>query len=378
MVVSLKDGVKLIGISIVCVCAVYVCTFMLNFYLDVSPLREEFVETPYLALYDAQLSMARFTAALAGGFLAAIAVVMLLFYIKLYIETHAVQLGIIKALGYSRARLSVRFWVFGLSVLVGCLIGFGAGWASMPFIYDSMTIEGMGEIAISFHWQLPIFLVAVPFVLFSFLACGYAYLTLRRPVMQLLRGAEEKVGKGNVKQKRGTFLAEMRRQSVCRKKTLAFFITFSCFCFASMVQMGFSMEDLSAESMGTIILAIGVTLAVVSMLMAVTSLVRANEKSLSVMKAFGYSVFQRTYAIFGGYVPFLFLGFGVGTVYQYGLLRFMVNVVFSDVGQIPHYEFDVPVFFGTLGAFILCYAAVFGFYTWKINRISVKAIMAEN
>ena len=38
MLVSLKDSLKLIGISVISFCAVFVCTFFLNFYLDAKSL----------------------------------------------------------------------------------------------------------------------------------------------------------------------------------------------------------------------------------------------------------------------------------------------------------------------------------------------------
>ena len=99
MVVSIKDGIKLIGISIVCCCDVYVCTFMLNYYLDVLPLEETLTEQWMVELYKAQIATARFTSIITGGILAMIALIMLIFYIKLYIDSHAQQLGILKAFG---------------------------------------------------------------------------------------------------------------------------------------------------------------------------------------------------------------------------------------------------------------------------------------
>ena len=35
MVVGIKDAAKLIGISIICCCAVLVCSLFLNYYLDI-------------------------------------------------------------------------------------------------------------------------------------------------------------------------------------------------------------------------------------------------------------------------------------------------------------------------------------------------------
>ncbi len=56
MVVSVKDTLKLAGISIVCFCAVFVCTFFLNYYLDVIPLKD-LVSAETRPLYDAQIAI---------------------------------------------------------------------------------------------------------------------------------------------------------------------------------------------------------------------------------------------------------------------------------------------------------------------------------
>ena len=124
MVVGLKDGLKLIGISVVSCCAVFVCTFMLNYYIDVLPLKDSLTDQGTIQLYNAQIATAKLTSSLAGGVLSIISVLMLIFYIKLYIDSHSAQLGIVKALGYSRGKIASKFWVFGLSVFAGCAVGF--------------------------------------------------------------------------------------------------------------------------------------------------------------------------------------------------------------------------------------------------------------
>lgn len=378
MIIGPKDGFKLAGISIVCFCAVYVCTFMLNYYLDVLPLGDTIPEQ-FSALYKAQLATATFTAAITGGVLGLIAVVMLVFYIKLYIDGHAKQLGIIKALGQTRGRIAAEFCVFGLSVFVGCLLGFGGGWASMRVIYDGLTIEGIGEIAMTFHVGLLFALVFAPTAVTALISVTYAYFALARPVSELLRGkcGKEKIEREG-KNKDRSFLAEMCLKTLTAKKSLAFFVAFSCFCFSAMVQMGLSMENLTTATMGYMILAIGIVLAVVTMFMATTSLVRGNIKNISVMKAFGYSLRECAVSVLGGYAPFALIGFGAGSAYQYGLLQLMINVIFADVGSVPEYSFNVPVFFITLAAFVLSYAAVTLYYVLKINRITVKEVMTEN
>ena len=379
MVISLKDSLKLIGVSVVCVCAVFVCTFMLSFYIDILPLEDTITDEYTRVLYDAQKATAQVCAVITGGVLGIIAVVMLIFYIKLYIDSHAKQLVIIKATGYSNIRIAAKFWVFGLSVFIGCALGFIGGYASTPIIYEGLRIEGISEIAVHFHVELLFGLVFAPAVIFSCIACGYAYFVLRCPVMQLMRGKTAKIkDKPQKTGKDKSFLKEMCLKTIFSKKSIVFFVAFACFCFGSMMQMGLSMENLTSATMGYMILIIGVVLAVVTMFMAVTTLINSNFKNISIMKACGYSLKDCALAVLGGYVPFALLGFGLGTAYQFGLLQIMINIVFADVGEVPEYTFNVPVFFLTLGIFIVCYAVVMAYYTLRINRISVKEVMLEN
>ncbi|MBD5632056.1 MAG: FtsX-like permease family protein [Clostridia bacterium] len=379
MVISVKDGVKIIAVSIVCFCAVFVSTFMLNFYLDVLPL-DGTLEGDSQILFTAQLATAKFTSALAGGFLGVIAALMTVFYIKLFIDAHSAQLGILKALGYSDKSLAIRFWVFGLCVLIGCAAGFGGGFIAMPFVYKGLTIEGLEPIKINFHPVLLICLVIIPAIVFAAISCLYAYFALRRPVNAMIKGtATIKPKKTKNKQdKERAFIWEMCFKTLSSKKILVFFVAFSCFCFSAMVQMGLSMDELTPGTMAMMILVIGVVLAFVTMLMSVTALVKANIKNIAVMKAFGYDVRQCTFAVFAGYVPFALIGFGVGTAYQYGLLNLMVNLVFKDVGEVPDYTFNVPVLFITLAVFIVLYVVLTLLFTLRLSKISVKEIMAEN
>lgn len=380
MVVSFKDGIKLIGISIVCFCAVFVCAFFLNFYLDARSIEGEIFGDETAALYNAQMATARFTCGISGGFLGVIAVVMLVFYIKLYLDGHSKEIGILKALGYSDGKIALRFAVFGLSVFLGTALGYGCGYAVMPAVYGAMAIDGLPEIVIAFHPALLILLVFVPSFVYSALSCAFAYAYIRRPASEMLRGKREsgRLKTKNERESDNGFLKETCLKTLGGKKSLAFFVAFAGFCFAAMVQMAASMKDLSSEIMGGIIFAIGVTLAVTTLFMAITSLVKSNVKTVSLMKAFGYSAKERYLAILCGYHVFAAVGFAAGTLYQFGLLSLMVNVVFRNVEIVPEYSFDVPALFITLAAFIIFYETVTLWYARKLCKISVKEVMAEN
>ena len=125
MLIGIKNSSKLIGISIIVCCAVLVCTMFLNFYFDVQSVEDEITSELSMIFYNAQVSTAKVACLVTGGCLLITSVVMLMFYIKHYIDNHKKELGILKALGYSNLNIAKNFWVFGMSTLIGTVIGFG-------------------------------------------------------------------------------------------------------------------------------------------------------------------------------------------------------------------------------------------------------------
>lgn len=95
------------------------------------------------------------------------------------------------------------------------------------------------------------------------------------------------------------------------------------------------------------------------------------------MRVFGYSQKEWCKAILGGYRPMSYIGFVIGTGYQYALLRIMVDIVFKDVEGVPVYKFDFPLMLISLVVFILIYEILMFAYSEKIKRISIKEIMIE-
>lgn len=72
-----------------------------------------------------------------------------------------------------------------------------------------------------------------------------------------------------------------------------------------------------------------------------------------------------------------YIGFIIGTVYQYALLRIMVDIVFRDVEGVPAYGFDFPVMLISLVVFTVIYEILMYVYSERIKKISIKEIMAE-
>lgn len=357
MVIGIKDTVKLIGISIIACCAVFVCSLFLNYNTDIVSVKDEITTEAGIAMYNAQVSTGKVTAVVSGGCLAMTSVVMLLFYVKNYIDTHGKELGILKALGYSNIKTAKHFWVFGLSVFVGCVLGYVLAFLYLPTFYELQNAEHLfPEIHIQFHPLLAFFLICVPAICFSVLAVIYACLRLRHPVLDLLKEkCEYKIKVRKTETKNMPFLADLTKSTVRSRKTLVFFIAFSAFCFSSMVQMSMSMKELSSQSMALMMITIGLILACITLFLSLSSVVKGNTKTIAMMRVFGYKHSDCSKAVLGGYRPFSYIGFVIGTIYQYVLLKIMVTIVFSDVENVPEYNFDFKACAITLVLFILTY-----------------------
>ena len=382
MLVGIKNASKLIGISIIACCAVLVCTMFLNFYLDVQLIEREITSEISMVFYNAQVSTAKVVCLVTGGCLLLTSIVMLLFYIKHYIDTHKKELGILKALGYSNLKIAKDFWVFGISAFIGTAIGYVGAFLIMPWFY-ALQIEDkmLPEITINFHPSILLYFVVLPTVCFSVLSVCYAWYKLKKPVLLLLKDnlrAASKTPKHRIEKNRElSFIEDLKRNTLKSKKALVFFIIFASFCFSAMTQMSFSMKDLSSEMMGVMMLVIGLVLAFTTLFLAVTTVINGNTKTIAMMRVIGYSQKECCKAILGGYRPISYIGFAIGTVYQYALLRIMVDIVFKDVEGVPAYKFDFPAMFISLVVFFAIYEILMYVYSERIKKISVKEIMIE-
>ena len=382
MVVSVKDAFKLIGVSVISCCAVLVCTMFVNYLVDLTAVKSAVADSAY-AFYEAQVLTARVVVAISGCCLLLTSIITLLFYVKQYIDSHKKQLGILKAMGYSNTRISINFGVFGLSVLIGTVIGFALAYAVMPRFYSVQNVDGLlPQMSVRFHGELLVYFVVLPTLLFSVFAAVYACYKLRQPVIGLLKDVECENNKrthkvSNREKQSRSFLTELALSTLKSKKTLVFFIWFAAFCFATMLQMGLGMRDLASEMMAAMIIVIGVVLAFTTLLIAITTVVKSNVKTIAIMRAYGYKQSECANAVLGGYRPFAYLGFAIGSVYQYGLLKIMVSLVFKDVAGVPDYNFDFAAFGIALAVFVVAYEAITFVYATSIKRISLRQIMSE-
>lgn len=382
MLVGIKDASKLIGISIISCCAVLVCTMFLNYYFDIRLIESEIMSEVSMIFYNAQVATAKVICLISGGCLLLTSVIMLFFYIKHYIDTHKKELGILKALGYSNFKIAKSFRMFGISTFIGTAIGYAGAFLLMPWLYALQNKDKLlPEININFHPSILLYFVILPTVCFSVLSIFYAWHKLKKPVLLLLKDnlqITSKTPKHRIeKSKELSFVEDLKKNTLKSKKSLVFFIIFASFCFSAMTQMSFSMKDLSSEMMGVMVLVIGLVLAFTTLFIAITTAINGNTKTIAMMRVFGYSQKECCHAILGGYRPMSYIGFAIGTVYQYGLLRLMVDVVFKNFEGVPEYKFDFPVMFISLAVFITVYEILMYIYSEKIKKISIKEIMIE-
>ena len=375
--ISIKDILKTIGIIAMTMCAVLVSTLFINFSIDLKNVSDLVTEAGK-ALYDAQLMTSKVVVGVTGGCLLLTTIVTLFFYIKIYIDNHKSELGILKALGYSNRSISKKFSIFGLSVFIGTMLGYITALLMMNYYYDVQLNGGLLPIfKPTYHIELLIYLVIIPSIVFSIVSVLYANHKLKMPALDLIKGINKTKTKRIKSDDNKTFLEQVKSSTFKEKKSLVFFIGFAVFCFADLIQMGFSMDMYASSLMKWMMYIIGIILSAVTMLLAMNTLIRNQKKNIGMMRVFGYQMKDCKKYILNSYKVTAFIGFIIGTIYQYGLLKIMIELVFKDM-DVPAYTFNFKLFFITLGIFIIVYELLIGYYTKKLNKIPIKEIMMDS
>ena len=376
--INVKDIIKTIGIIVMMMCAVFISTLFLNYMIDLRSINNLITTPEMKTFYDAQVMTSKVVVGVTGGCLLLTTVVTLFFYIKIYIDNHKGELGVLKALGYSNKLIAKKFSIFGLSVFIGTTLGYILGLFMMGYYYDVQLEDGYLPIfKPTYNFELFIYLVIIPTLFFGLLSIVYANLKLKRPALDLIKG-NEKIKVKKIKcNDDNSFLKELKVSTFKQKKSLVFFIGFSVFCFADLIQMGFSMNDLASPLMKWMMYIIGIVLSTVTMLLAMNTLIKNQKKNIGMMRVFGYQMKECRKYILDSYRVVSYIGFALGTIYQYVLLKIMVEVVFKDI-DVPEYSFNFKVFFITLIIFIIIYELLIRYYSKKLNKIPIKEIMLDS
>lgn len=380
-ILSLGDISKSFGIIIISFCAVFVCTLFLNFNTDLKSIEPQISQADVRKFYDAQVMTGKMVSILSGGCLLLTSAIMLCFYIGHYVDTHKKMLGILKAMGYPNLKIAGGFAGFGLSIFIGTGTGYALAHVIMPQFYRTQNADKiLPEINIHFHPALPLCLILLPTLAFCLLSVLYGYFRLKTPVLELLKdkvSTKIKIPKNKktTPQAELPFLQELKKSTLRQKKSLVFFIGFASFCYAAMLQMSFGMDKLASRMMALMIFLIGVVLSFVTLFIATTSTVKANWKTLALMRAFGYPDQALSHSILGCYRLPAGIGFALGTIYQYALLKFAVTIVFAEIDLVPEFHFSIPAFITTLISFIILYEIILFIYARKIKQMSIREVM---
>lgn len=376
--ISFKDVIKTIGIIAMTMCAVLISTLFLNYMIDLNGI-SDLVNTPEMqTFYNAQVMTSKVVVGVTGGCLLLTTIVTLFFYIKIYIDNHKSELGILKALGYSNFSISKKFSIFGLSIFIGTSLGYIVALLMMNYYYDVQLEDGYLPIFNpTYNVELLLYLVIIPTLIFGIISVLYANHKLKIPALDLIKGSEKIKIKKIKNDEDKSFLKQLKTSTFKQKKSLVFFVGFSVFCFADLIQMGFSMNDLASPLMKWMMYIIGIVLSAVTMLLAMNTLIKNQKKNIGMMRVFGYQMKECRKYILDSYRIVSYIGFALGTIYQYFLLKVMVEVVFKDI-EVPEYSFNFKLFFITLGIFVIVYELLIRYYSRKLNKIPIKEIMLDS
>ncbi|MDE5943808.1 MAG: FtsX-like permease family protein, partial [Clostridia bacterium] len=171
------------------------------------------------------------------------------------------------------------------------------------------------------------------------------------------------------------FLRELKFSNLKSKKVLVFFIIFSAFCFSAMVQMSVGMRDFSGTMMVVIMLLMGLVLAFTMLFLSLSTVVKGNAKTIAMMRVFGYSDKECRGALLNVYRPMALIGFVIGTLYQYALLKIMIEIVFKEMAGMADYKFDYIAMLITFAIFAVAYELTVFLYSLRIKNMSIKEVM---
>ena len=378
---SIKDLYRLVVVSVISFCAVFVSNLFLNFYLDICLLDQTNWLPEIQAAYDAQVAISWLIASVSGAVLSLTSMLLLFFYIRQFIDQHKPELGILKAMGYKNWEISRKFWIFSLPVGLGTGVGYFSSFAMMPHFYQLRNQSGvLPEITIRQHWSLFLFLVVLPTLAFSGLAILYATYCLRLPALDLLKrvSSSQKSPKRKATKKirkDRSFLKDFSASLLWSRKLLIFFVIFGSMCFSAMIQLSYGMKELTDEIIQSMMMSIGTVLSVAILYLSLGVLLQENQETLAIMKVFGYSKNECHKSLFAPYRFLAFLGFVLGTGYQYGIMQLLLRLMEKSIAQKVEYDFDFGVCLITLLVFTLVYESFIYLSSRKIDQLTIKQVM---
>ena len=144
-----------------------------------------------------------------------------------------------------------------------------------------------------------------------------------------------------------------------------------------MIQMAFGMRDFVDGTIRIMMMVIGVILSLSILLISLEVIASSNIKNIAILNIMGFSKSECSKIVLSGYRVVAYIGFAVGTVYQYFLIRALLKVLSKKLDSETTYNFDLISVIGSFIAFVLIYEIFILYYSNKIKGLNVKKIMME-
>ena len=203
----------------------------------------------------------------------------------------------------------------------------------------------------------------------------YVLLKLNVPTTVLLKQLElkNKIIKKRKLKIQEKFIKELESTILYSNKTLIFFIIFAAMSFSSMIQMSLGMRDFVDTIIRMIMTVIGVILSLSILLITLEVIVSNNKKNISILN----SVSECSQIVLSKYRIVALVGFIIGTVYQYVLIKVLLIKLSKELDSQVVYNFDYLSLLISSVLFILIYELFIRYYYKKIRMIDAKKIILD-
>ena len=104
-------------------------------------------------------------------------------------------------------------------------------------------------------------------------------------------------------------------------------------------------------------------------------MVSESRETLALMKALGYTDRECQSHILAPYRFWAYLGFALGTAYQYGIMEILIGVIKDTVPEKIEHNFDGNVCFWTLLGFAVVYESLFYLSNRKLQKQTIKEVL---
>lgn len=187
---------------------------------------------------------------LTGCILGAVAAITLYLAICAQMQRQSASLGILKALGYSKWRLSVSYAKSGVSVLLGAIAGYFLAFFLFPLTSSMLNVLLLlPQTGLRFYPVCFILLTLVPACVFAGIAVLIAARKLSLPALQLIQNRNER-NLGRIasasagRRQPKTFLKATSKAVVLNHLTAVFFVLFAGFAFCGDALLAITMAGI--------------------------------------------------------------------------------------------------------------------------------------